>query len=182
MSIEILAGLGLLIIVWVIWSYNRMISLKNRVVAAWSDVDVQLQRRFDLVPNLIEVVKGYCDHERETLTKLAQRWSAQEQAIDSRVNQENQLSQAMGKLIAVAEDYPQLCESDQFQTLHKSLVEVEDYLQYARRYYNGSVRDFNIRLSSFPDILVARWFGFQNADFFEVESALQRQSPTVSLS
>ena len=182
MSIEILSVLGLLIIIWIIWTYNRMIKLKNQVAAAWSDIDVQLQRRFDLVPNLIKVVKGYCEHERKTLTAVAQRWSSQEQANPRRVAQENQLSQAMGKLIAVAEDYPQLWSSEQFQTLHRTLVEVEDYLQYARRYYNGSVRDFNTRLNHFPDVLVSRWFRFEDAEFFEVESALQRQSPAVAIS
>lgn len=166
---------------WAIWTYNRIIALKNQVAAAWSDIDVQLQRRFDLVPNLINVVKGYCDHERETLESVARRWSADEQPKAAREQQENHLSAAMGRLIAVAEDYPQLWASDQFKTLHRSLVEVEDYIQYARRYYNGSVRDYNVRIHSFPDVVLAKFFSMKEADFFEVESALQRQAPEVQL-
>jgi len=166
---------------WGIWIYNRIVRLRNQVEAAWSDIDVQLQRRFDLVPNLIEVVRGYCEHERETLREVAQRWSAQTQQPTARADQENHLSSALGRLIAVAEDYPQLWASDQFQTLHHGLVEVEDHLQYARRYYNGSVRDFNTHIQSFPAVLVAQAFQFAPSEFFEIERASQRQAPEVSL-
>ena len=180
--IIVVVALPLVFVGWGIGVYNRMVGLRNQVQAAWSDIDVQLQRRFDLVPNLIEVAKGYCQHERETLKEVAARWSSGDQQPDSRAHQENRLSSALGRLIAVAEDYPDLKASDQFQSLHRGLVEVEDHLQYARRYYNGSVRDFNVRLESFPDLFIARWFAFKPAAFFEIERASHRQTPEVVLS
>lgn len=169
------------VVLWAAFAYNRLIRLRNQVAAAWSDIDVQLQRRFDLIPNLLKVVQGYCQHERETLSEVAARWQSHRPAGEQRQEQENRLGQALGSLFAVAEDYPQLWANEQFQGLHQALIDVEDYLQYARRYYNGSVRDFNNQLESFPDILITRLFSFQARSFFEIERAVHRQAPEVRL-
>ncbi|GAB4200941.1 MAG: LemA family protein [Wenzhouxiangellaceae bacterium] len=167
--------------VWAVMTYNRLVQLRNQRDAAWSDIDVQLQRRFDLIPNLLQIVKGYCEHERETLREVAGRWQSTVSDADQRSQQENDLSGAVGRLLAVAEDYPQLWADKQFRDLHQALVTVEDHLQYARRYYNGSVRDLNNLIESFPALLVARPAGFSTARFFALERATQAQAPTINL-
>jgi LemA protein len=164
---------------WSIWCYNRLIRLRNRVDEAWSGIDVQLQRRHELVPNLLATVKGYLQHESGVLERVTQLRSDTGIARRKRAERESGLSRSIGRLFALAEDYPDLKASEGFAQLHDSLVEIEEQLQYARRYYNGSVRDNNNTVESFPALVIARIFRFKLADFFEIELASQRTAPTV---
>jgi len=163
----------------VIWIYNLLVRRRNTVAEAWAGIDVQLQRRHELVPNLVATVKGYRAHEAELLRDLTLARSEQPDRVPELSQQETRLSRSLGRLFALAEDYPELKASDNFQQLHAALVEIEDHLQYARRYYNGAVRDLNNLVESFPANLVARPFGFRAADFFEIELASQRAAPRV---
>jgi LemA protein len=171
----------LLVITWVIWAYNRFIRLRNQVNEAWAGIDVQLQRRYDLVPNLLTTVKGYMKHESGVLERVTRLRREPNMDVDARAGQESGLSRSIGRLFAVAEDYPDLKASEGFRQLHDSLVEIEEHLQYARRYYNGSVRDNNNFVEGFPSLIVARLFGFRNAAFFEIELASQRDAPRIEL-
>ena len=168
-------------LVWGIWAYNRFIRLKNQVNEAWAGIDVQLQRRYDLVPNLLATVKGYMAHESGVLERVTRLRAMGEGLSSEREEAENGLSQSIGRLFALAEDYPDLKASEGFAQLHDSLVEIEEQLQYARRYYNGSVRDNNNAVQGFPSMLIARAFSFTNARFFEIELASQRSAPSVRL-
>lgn len=165
----------------VIWLYNRMVRLRNTVNEAWAGIDVQLQRRHELVPNLVSTVKGYMAHEASVLENVTLARSAIPDRVPQLSAQETGLSRSLGELFALAEDYPELKASEGFQQLHRSLVEVEEQLQYARRYYNGAVRDNNNLVESIPANLVARAFSFSSAQFFEIELASQREAPRVAL-
>lgn len=166
--------LGLIIAVLLaglILIYNRLVKKRNRVATAWSDIDVQLSRRHDLVPNLVDVVRAYAGHERQTLERVTELRSAA-LATDSPARLgsiENELEQLLGRLMILKEDYPDLKASDNFARLSEQLVEVEDHLQYARRFYNGAVRDLNTLVQQFPDVLVARLFGFTSAEFYRAD-------------
>ena len=167
------------LLVWGIWTYNRFIRLRNQVDEAWAGIDVQLQRRYDLVPNLLATVKGYMKHESGVLERVTRLRGAPDLDVESRAGEESGLSRSIGRLFAVAEDYPDLKASEGFRQLHDSLVEIEEHLQFARRYYNGSVRDNNNLVQGFPPLLVARLFGFRQAAFFEIELASQRAAPEI---
>ena len=173
-----LAGL---LTVWAVVTYNRAIRLRNQVSEAWAGIDVQLQRRYELVPNLVATVTGYTQHESAVLEQLSQLRGTTAMPMDQRANEETGLSRSIGRLFALAEDYPDLKASDGFQQLHASLVEIEEHVQYARRYYNGSVRDNNNLVEGFPSLLIARLCGFHAATFFEIELASQREVPAVQL-
>ena len=163
--------------------FNRLVTLRNRLREAWSGVDVQLKRRHDLVPNLVECVKGYRSHEQSLLESIARNRSAA-QSVQGAANAgsvENELTRNLRSLFAVAEAYPELKADKNFRQLSASLVEIEDHLQYARRFYNGTVRDLNNLVQSFPSSLIAALFHFQSAEFFEVESATERLVPEVKL-
>ena len=164
------------VLVWGVWLFNRLIRDRNQVRAAWSDVDVQLQRRHDLVPSLVESVKGYASHESELLERVvAERNLARRtQGVAATGEVEQRLDQALPKLLALAEAYPDLKASANFAQLSRELVEVEDHLQFARRFYNGSVRQYNTRIQQVPDVLVARLLGFAEAEFFAAEDAARR--------
>ena len=177
----ILVLLLVLVAVWVVWAYNRMVRLRNQVDEAWSGIDVQLTRRYDLVPNLVATVKGYQTHETTALERVTRLRASRELPAGQRAEQESGLSRSIGRLFALAEAYPDLKASENFGELHESLVEVEDQIQYARRYYNGSVRDNNNFVESFPAMIVARAFGFRLAEFFEIELAVKRENPRVEL-
>ena len=172
----VLAGLGL-----AVWIYNRLVRNRNRVFEAWAGIDVQLQKRSELVPNLVQTVKGYAAHESGVFEEVAQLRAAAQTGVDARARHETALSRSLGRLFALAEDYPDLKASEGFQQLHGSLVEIEDHLQYARRYYNGAVRDNNNLVESFPSNLVAALFRFRPSEFFEIERASQRNVPDVDL-
>ena len=161
--------------------YNGLVKLRVRSENAWSDVDVQLKRRHDLIPNLVETVKGYATHEKDTFENVAKCRSAAASATapDARVQAENQLTGALRQLFAVAENYPQLRASEQFLSLQQGLQQIEDALQNARRYYNAVVRDYNTRIQTFPAVLLAGSMGFQAKHFFEVSTPDERESVPV---
>jgi len=168
-------------LVWAVWAYNRLVRMRNQVNEAWAGIDVQLQRRYDLVPNLLATVKGYMRHESGVLERVTRLRGNPAMDVSERAGQESGLSRSIGRLFAVAEDYPDLKASEGFQQLHESLVEVEEQLQFARRYYNGSVRDNNNLVEGFPSMIIAGLFRFGGAAFFEIELASQRAAPVVQL-
>ena len=171
----------ILVVVTTIWMYNRLVRNRNLVSEAWAGIDVQLQKRFELVPNLVKTVKAYAKHESSVFEEVAHIRSTGDAGVETRAAQETALSRSLGRLFALAEDYPDLKASEGFQQLHASLVEIEDHLQYSRRYYNGAVRDNNNLVESFPSNIVAGIFNFKLAEFFEIELASQRSAPNVEL-
>lgn len=161
--------------------YNSLVQLRVRADSAWSDIDVQLKRRHDLIPNLVETVKGYAAHEKGTFENVARYRSAAMAATstEDRAQAEGALTQALRGLLAVAEAYPQLQASQQFQSLQNSLSEIENALQNARRYYNAVVRDLNTRIQSFPTNIIAGMFNFKERQFFEIAEPTERNVPAV---
>jgi LemA protein len=164
--------------------YNGLVQLKVRADNAWSDIDIQLKRRHDLVPNLVETVKGYAAHEKGTFENVARFRSAAMAATSTadRAQAEGQLTQALRGLLAVAESYPELKANTQFQSLQNSLSELEDALQNSRRYYNAVVRDLNTKIQSFPSNIIAGMFNFQLRQFFEIADPTDRAVPDVKFS
>ncbi len=164
-------GIIFLIVLWVIFAYNSLISLRNRAKEAWSDIDVQLKRRYNLIPNLVETVKGYATHERELLEKVTQARSQamNAQTIEEHSKAENMLSSTLKSLFAVTENYPDLKAAGNFLELQKELRDTEDKIQAARRFYNGNVRDMNTKIEIFPANIIANLFSFKKMDFFEIE-------------
>lgn len=155
---------------WVIASYNGLVMLKNRAKEAWADIDVQLKRRYDLIPNLVETVKGYAAHEKELFEKVTQaRANAMNaQGTQAKAQAENMLSSALKSLFAVSEAYPDLKASVNFLELQRELTDTEDKIQASRRFYNTNVRDLNIKIESFPDNMLANMFGFTKMELFEI--------------
>ena len=175
-------GLVLLALaIYLAYTYNGLVALGRRADGAWADIDAQLKRRHDLVPALVETVKGYAAHERGTLEEVVARRTTAQQTSggpDGAAQQaENGLAMAMRGLFALAEDYPDLRASERFGSLQTQLAEIEDALQASRRYYNAVVRDLNTLVASFPTLLVAGMFGFSRRGFFELDSPLERQAP-----
>jgi len=168
-------------VVMVISIYNGLVQLRVRADNAWSDIDVQLKRRYDLIPNLVETVKGYATHEKGTFENVARYRSAAMAATSAadRAQAEGMLTQALRGLLAVAENYPDLKANAQFQSLQQSLSELEDALQNSRRYYNAVVRDLNTRIQTVPSNIVAGMFNFKLREFFEIEDAAERAVPSV---
>ena len=178
--------IGLLIVVVVIvliiaGMYNGLVQLKVRADSAWSDIDVQLKRRHDLIPNLVETVKGYASHEKGTFENGARFRSAAMAATtpEERGQAEGALTTALRGLLAVAEAYPQLQASEQFKSLQNNLSSLEDALQNSRRYYNAVVRDLNTKIQSFPTNIIAGMFNFQQRQFFEITEPTEREVPAV---
>jgi LemA protein len=169
-----------LVLLYLAWTYNRLVGLSRRADGAWSDIDVQLKRRWDLVPNLVETVKGYARHESSTLEDLvaARAQATQAGSLAQRGESERGLSGAVGRMFAVAEAYPELKASRNFQELQSSLVDVENHVQYARRYYNAVVRDLNTLVQSFPSNLLASAMGFAERTYFQLDDA-ERAAPRV---
>ncbi|HTM68997.1 MAG TPA: LemA family protein [Candidatus Binatia bacterium] len=179
----IMIVLGLLVVVvvaWLIAVYNGLITLRNRTDEAWSDIDVQLKRRYDLIPNLVETVKGYAKHESETMEKVIQARAAAmgAQTTAAKAEAENQLSQTLKSLFAIAENYPDLKASQNFLQLQDDLKDAEDKIQAARRFYNANVRDFNTKIQVFPNNLIAERLSFKKYEFFEIDNA-ERQNVQV---
>jgi LemA protein len=168
----------LALVLWTAVAFNRLVRGANLVREAWSGIDVQLKRRHDLVPNLVDVVQAHASFEKQVLEDLA-RLRAEGQATRALQDRENALSTQIRALLAVAEAYPQLQANQSFLALQRQLAEIEDHLQMARRYYNGTVRDYNTTVESFPSNLVASRFGFAPREFFQIESAVERQVPQV---
>lgn len=159
-------------IIWLIAVYNGLITLKNRTQEAWSDIEVQLKRRYDLIPNLIKVVKGYAKHEKEVFEKVTETRTAaiKAQGTAEKQKAENMLTEALKTVFAVAENYPQLRASENFLELQRELTDTEDKIEAARRFYNGNVRDLNIKIQVFPNNLMARSLGFKEFELFEIEA------------
>jgi LemA protein len=174
------------LLVWIVWVFNRLVGFRNAARAAWSDIDVQLKRRHDLVQNLVETVRGYKDFERATLEAVV---LARGRAVEARDSgdpraagrAEGALAGGLGRLFALVEAYPDLKASERFMDLQRALVALENDLQNARRYYNAVVRDFNTRIQSFPDVLVARALGFRERDFFTLESPAEAAVPSADV-
>lgn len=184
--ITALVVLGLLLLVFVLVSFNRLVALRNRAAAAWADIDVQLKRRHDLVGNLVETVRGYMSHEAGTLEAVVRARGEVEDARGAGLPAEAgaasaRLGERVRTLFALVEAYPELKASARFLDLHRALVDLEDDLQNARRYYNAVVRDLNTRIQSFPDLLVARPFGFTERAFFELQDRAEAAAPRVDV-
>ena len=196
------AGFCILLVLWGIASYNRFVSRRRHMDEAWSGIAVQLKRRHDLIPNLVESVKGYARHEQGLFEDIARHRSASMAAMQGAgpfggtaggtsgeaaapsptaalIASENALSAGLGKLFALAEAYPVLRAAESFLSLQQALQDVEDQLQMARRYYNGTVRSYMIQVESFPSLIIAKMFGFGPAAFFELESPAEAAVPTV---
>jgi LemA protein len=176
LALVVLAGL------WAIFAYNGLVRHKNMVAEAWSGIDAQLKRRADLIPNLVEAVKGYAAHERQTFDELARLRSAGQSQGDvaQRAQTEQAITAAIGKVMVVAEAYPELKASTNFQSLEKDLADTEDQIQLARRYYNGTVREYNVMIEQFPSNLIAGFGSFKPAPFFQIDNDADRAAPNVS--
>lgn len=172
----VVLGIAAAFILWLITVYNGLIRLKNRVQEAWSDIEVQLKRRYDLIPNLITTVKGYATHERELMEKVtAARTAAMTSgSVAAKAQAENLLTQSLKSLFAVAENYPQLKASENFAKLQDELSDTENKIQAARRFYNSQVRDFNTKIQVFPNNLIAQNLGFKSQEFFDAEAEAEQ--------
>ncbi|HET6171721.1 MAG TPA: LemA family protein [Gaiellales bacterium] len=181
-AVIIIVAIVVVLIIFLVGIYNGMVRSRNRVDEAWSGIDVQLKRRHDLIPNLVETVKGYAAHESgvfEAVTQArANAMGAQGPAQAAAA--EGQLSSALGRLFAVAEAYPQLRATENFQQLQAELTNTEDQIAGSRRIYNGNVQDYNTRIQTFPGTLFAGTFGFTKREFFEIETPGDREAPVVS--
>ena len=183
MSILLIVIIGLVAVIGIfVWAtYNGLVQLNVRVQEAWSDITVQLKRRADLIPNLVEAVKGYASHEKQVFQDVTEARSnvlnATTKGPEATAKAENQFEQALKSLFAVSEAYPELRASENFQKLQDELVDTEDKIQAARRFYNGGVRDLNTRIQQFPANVVASLFGFKNKEFFEVEDMASIEKP-----
>ena len=188
----ILVGVVAVVVLYVIYAYNRFVKLTQRAKEAWADIDVQLKRRYDLIPNLVEAVKGYASHERETFDQVTEaRAKATQTHVDpsnitpeqvaAMAGAESALSSALGRLLAVAEAYPDLKANENFLQLQNELVDTENKIQAARRFYNGNVRDLNIALESFPSNIIGSSFNFKAEEYFELEDSSEaRENVKVS--
>jgi LemA protein len=182
MTALIIIAVVLALLFFVIGIYNRLVRLRTNVSEAWSGIDVQLKKRYDLIPNLIETVKAYATHERETLESVTKARTAAINAkgLENQVAAENQLNRAISSLFAVAEQYPEIKSNTNFLQMQQDLSSIENDIERSRRYYNGSVRDQNVLIDSFPSNLVANAFGFVKSPFFELDAASERAVPKVS--
>lgn len=169
--------------IWVILSFNRLVRFRNLMKEAWSGIDVQLRRRANLVPNLVSLVKTYSDYEKTVLKEVTELRSKlnSAQSLTDRQEKENALTDGLSRLMGVVENYPDLKAQSSYSDLHRQLTEIEEQIQMARRYYNGSVRELNTRIESFPSNFVAGLFGFKIQPFFEVERVSDRKPPEVNL-
>lgn len=173
---------------WAVALYNRLVKKRNHVEDGWSGIEVQLKRRYDLIPNIVNVVKKYAEHEQETLEKVINLRNAargKDQASDATPGQkshdEQQLSQALSGLMVQVEAYPDLKANTNFIDLQQQLQKIEDDIQYARRYYNGAVREYNTAVQSFPSNMIANKYDFREAEFFELENPKHAENPEVKL-
>jgi LemA protein len=181
MVVWIVLGIIVLVALWAVAIFNKLVKNRNLVLEGWSGIDVQLKRRYNLIPNLVETVKGYAAHEKGTLEKVVElrNSAAQAQTAGEKAPIENMLTQTLRQLFALAEAYPDLKANQNFMELQGQLSEIEEQIQLARRYYNGTARDMNIMVQSFPSNIIAGSFGFKKADYFEIELATEREAPKV---
>lgn len=178
----IILGIIVVVLFFAVGIYNSLIGLKNKVAEAWADIETQLKRRYDLIPNIVETVKGYASHEKDTFEKITKARSMAMSAgtPEAKAEAENMLTGTLKSLFALAENYPQLQANQNFLDLQQTLKEVEEHLQLSRRYYNATVRDFNTKIEVFPNNLFVGLFNFQKREFFEVERAEERENVKVS--
>jgi LemA protein len=181
LPIWIVLGVVAVIVLWAIVTYNSMITLRNRIDNAWSQIDVQLRRRYDLIPNLVETVKGYAAHERQTFEEVtkARQAGIDASSVKDQAAAENMISQALRRLFAVAEAYPQLRATENFQMLQEELSGTESKIAYARQFYNDSVLSYHNLIQSFPARIIANMGGFQPKDYFEIEEPEAKQPVKV---
>jgi len=181
----VVLGIIVVVVLYVMGTYNGLVRLRQHVRESWSGIDTELKRRYNLIPNLVETVKGYASHEQETLDRVI---SARAKAVDStgspasQARDENALVGALRQLFAVVESYPDLKANQNFLQLQGQLTDTEDRIQAARRFYNANVRDLNTRIEVFPSNVIANLFSFKKEEFFELEDAAQREVPTVDFS
>ncbi|MBI2827260.1 MAG: LemA family protein [Planctomycetia bacterium] len=178
----VLAGIALLIALWVAGMYNGLVRVRNACDESWADIDTELRRRYDLIPNLIETVKGYATHERDVFERVIQARNAAVANTGSPASQakdENALVGGLRQLFALAENYPDLKANQNFVKLQEELANTEDRLQRSRRFYNANVRDLNNRLEVFPSNIIAQMFAFHAREYFEIEDEAVRQAPAV---
>jgi LemA protein len=178
----VILGLIVLIALWSIGVYNSFVRLKALLDEAWSGIDVQLKRRYDLIPNLVATVKGYSIHEKGVLEEVTRLRSVSMNAktIDEKSQAESQLTQTLKTLFAVSEQYPDLKANQNFMALQKELTSIEDQVQLSRRYYNGAARNYNVGVSSFPSSIVANMYGFSKVPYFELTNSSERDVPKVN--
>ncbi|KND47171.1 MAG: LemA protein [Parcubacteria bacterium C7867-004] len=183
-TLYIVLGIIAVVALWIIFSYNGFISLRNRAKEAWSDIEVQMKRRYDLIPNLIETVKGYANHESQTLSKVTEARTAAmgAQTVGQHAQAENMLTGALKSLFAVSEAYPDLKANTNFLQLQQELGNTEDKIQASRRFYNGTVMALNTAVESFPGNLIAGGFGFKQMDLFELSESEQAAKDPVKVS
>ena len=181
MLMYILIAIGAVIVIWLIATFNGLVSLNVRVNEAWSDIDVQTKRRYDLIPNLVESVKGYAAHEKGVFEEVTKARTAAMSATTpaDKAKAENMLSGTLKSLFAVAENYPDLKANQNFLELQRELTDTEDKIQAARRFYNTNVRDLNIKIESFPANLIANSFGFKEMEMFQTASEAEKQPVAV---
>lgn len=181
MELWIVLGIVAVVLIVLVIIYNGLVTAKQRVEEAWSDINVQLKRRYDLIPNLVSTVQGYAKHESKVFEEVtAARTAAMgAQDVQAKAETENQLAGTLKSLFAVAESYPDLKASDNFRALQDELVDTENKVQAARRFYNGNVRDFNTKLGVFPTNLIAGVLGFKERSFFEVEDQAAIEAPVA---
>jgi len=178
----VVAAVVVIVLLWAIAQYNALVRLRNLVQESWRQIDVELHRRHDLIPNLVETVKGYAAHERavfDEVTRARAAAAGTTGSVAEQAVQENQLTQALGRLFAVAENYPVLRASENFQQLQNELSTTEDRIAAARRFYNANVRSLNTKIETFPTNVIANMFHFERAEYFEVQDPQVRQAPTV---
>lgn len=174
---------ALIPLLFVLVQYNQLVGLRNYIKNSWSNIDTELKRRYDLIPNLVETVKGYAKHESEVLenvTRLRNQCQANEGPIHEQAVDETLLVGALQRMFVVVENYPELKANENFLLLQKELVNTEDRIQAARRFFNGNVRDYNNKCELFPSNLIASMFGFRSQDYFEVDPAV-RENPQVKI-
>lgn len=180
-SVVVVVVLLALVGLWGVTIYNRLVTLSKKRDESWSGVLVQLKRRHDLVPNLVGVVKGYAAHEEKVLAEVTKMRAVGQSDSPKKVGEsERAFSQSLIRLLAVAENYPELKADKNFQDLQNTLVRIEDDIQMSRRYYNGTVRDYNILCATFPSVLIANAYSFKESQFFDLDSPSEAETPTVS--
>ena len=177
----VLLGILIVVLLWAVGIFNNLVQLRENVKNGWSQIDVQLKRRHDLIPNLVEVAKGYMAHEKNTLENVIK---ARQQAVDAsslkdKIGAENMLTSTLRSLFAVAENYPNLKADRQMAQLHEELTSTENKISFARQYFNDEVNRLNTSVQSFPDSIIANAFHFEKREFFELEDAAERQTPQV---
>lgn len=182
MAIWIAIGAAVVFVGWFVLTYNSLVALRNRVKNAWSQIDVQLKRRHDLIPNLVETVKGYAGHEKSALEGVTQARAAatNAQGIGASARAEGELSNALSRLLMVAEQYPDLKANTNFLSLQEELASTENRIGFSRQHFNDSVMGYNNKVQSFPANIVAGMFNFEQEEFFELDNAAARETPKVS--